>query len=283
MTAPSHPLQQHSRNTPTSSRNSGPLARLPQLNYSLLKDQALRKKLADLGIPTLGSRSQLIRRHTEWGSLWNANVDSLRPRTKRELLSELDKWERSQAMESGSIASGTSGAQVTKKDFDGDGWAKNNKSHFDELIASARAKRAVPKEKKESDGEAAETNGVSTLSDDQRPSHYENNESPLDKVSTSVGDDAHGTPSLPHRDSNGMDGPAHDSSGIIPADPSLTQASTIPNQLMTKPPSTSTWNHYEHVPSSLPPLLGSTNENLRRTYMSQIPSDPAMDVDTEQQ
>lgn len=33
-------------------------------------------------------------RHTEWKNLWNANIDSEYPKSKRELLRELDVWER---------------------------------------------------------------------------------------------------------------------------------------------------------------------------------------------
>ncbi|OCK83680.1 DNA repair protein rad18 [Lepidopterella palustris CBS 459.81] len=119
------------------------LARLPQLNYSLLKENALRKKLQDLGIPALGSKQLLIKRHVEWGNLWNSNCDSARPRTKRELLKDLDTWERSQGGGAPNPA-----AVVMKKDFDGNGWATSNKSQFDELIANARRKR-TPVEKVE--------------------------------------------------------------------------------------------------------------------------------------
>ena len=50
------------------------------------------------------------------------------------MLAELDTWERSQG---GGSASGH-GA----KEFDKQGWAKNNRSQFDELIAQARRGRA---------------------------------------------------------------------------------------------------------------------------------------------
>ena len=57
--------------------------RLPQISYSLMKDAALKKKLIDLGIPGWGARALLIRRHSEWVNLVNANYDAARPRTKR--------------------------------------------------------------------------------------------------------------------------------------------------------------------------------------------------------
>ncbi|KAF2143622.1 uncharacterized protein K452DRAFT_317096 [Aplosporella prunicola CBS 121167] len=113
-----------------------PPTRLPQLNYSLLKDSALRKKLQELGIPTWGSRQALTRRHTEWVALWNANCDERQPRSKRELLAELDTWERSQGGGSGSASGHGS------KEFDKQGWARSNRSQFDDLIAQARRGRA---------------------------------------------------------------------------------------------------------------------------------------------
>lgn len=130
------------------------LERLPQLNYSLLKDNALRKKLSELGISSAGVRPLLIRRHTEWINLWNANCDSARPRTRKELLGELDSWERSQG---GRAIDGGQGSglakEVMRKDFDGDGWVKKNKGDFDQLIADARKKRAVPKSTTNSESE----------------------------------------------------------------------------------------------------------------------------------
>lgn len=96
----------------------------------------MRKKLRDLGIPNWGPKPLLSRRHTEWINLWNSNCDSVRPRSKRELLSDLDTWERSQggnAREQQAI--------VMKKDFDGESWGKNNHDQFQDLIARARMGR----------------------------------------------------------------------------------------------------------------------------------------------
>ncbi|KAF2103442.1 DNA repair protein rad18 [Rhizodiscina lignyota] len=125
------------------------IPRLPQLNYSLLKDGALKKKFDDLGIPNWGSRELLIRRHTEWVNLYNSNADSSTPKSNRELLRELDLWERSQ----GGRAPARD-ALSKKKDFDGKAWMEGNKSQFDELIREARKKRQVPSKK---EGQKEET------------------------------------------------------------------------------------------------------------------------------
>ncbi|PWY87063.1 DNA repair protein rad18 [Aspergillus sclerotioniger CBS 115572] len=115
-----------------------PPERLPIINYSLLKDTVLRKKLRDLGIPNMGPRPLLQRRHTEWMNLWNANCDSKTPKSKRELLRELDIWERTQggqAQPSGDITD-----TVMRKDFDATAWSTNHEDDFKRLIANARKK-----------------------------------------------------------------------------------------------------------------------------------------------
>ena len=135
--------------------------RLTELNYSLLNEKALRKKLSELGIPSTGSKTLLSRRHTEYVNLWNANVDAGAPRSKRELLAELAKWDRSIGRDyaegggNGGIGGGA-GAQVMKKDFDARAWEKGNKDDFARLIAEARKGRSKATPKPDSTAEATE-------------------------------------------------------------------------------------------------------------------------------
>ena len=125
--------------------SSKPPERIAELSYGLLTEKALKKKLSDLGIPAWGTRALLIRRHTEWVNLWNANADSTRPRLKRDLLSQLDTWERTQGGHAPNLSGASNGPTgVMRKDFDGAAWAQNNKSDFDRLIAAAREKRKNP-------------------------------------------------------------------------------------------------------------------------------------------
>lgn len=120
--------------------------RLPALNYSILKDQALRKKMAELGLSTTGSRQLLERRHKEWITLWNANCDSSRPKRRAELLHDLDVWERTQGgrapVFAGSLAVSRPAA-VKDKDFDAAAWASAHDASFRDLIANARRSRAA--------------------------------------------------------------------------------------------------------------------------------------------
>jgi E3 ubiquitin-protein ligase RAD18 len=129
----------------TSSRNTlriapRPQDRISELNYSLLKEGAMRKKMDELGLPGFGSKQLMVRRHTEWVNLWNANCDSSSPRSKRELLQDLDTWERTQG---GRAPVMNQGYGIMRKDFDGDGWANKNKVDFARLIADAKRKKAT--------------------------------------------------------------------------------------------------------------------------------------------
>ena len=101
------------------------MERLPGINYALLTEAKLRKKLQELGINASGKKDLMIRRHTEWLHLWNSNCDASddRRKTKSELKRELDTWERTQ----GGLAN-ASVAPVMKKDFDGKGHASTHKS-----------------------------------------------------------------------------------------------------------------------------------------------------------
>lgn len=120
--------------------------RLPILNFAILNETKLRKKLQDIGIPASGAKLAMEKRYKEWAMMWNANCDSSRPKTKNELLKDLDIWERTQ----GSMASTSSyamnmGAQIKDKNFDGAGWSERHNDSFRDLIANARKSRQMKK------------------------------------------------------------------------------------------------------------------------------------------
>lgn len=151
---------------------ASPAKHLPHLNYSLLKDNPLKKKLQELGIPAWGTRQLMIRRHTQWVDIFNANSDSPRPRPNRELLKDLDTWERTQG--GTAPGQGQTGPQgVMKKDFDGEAWTRKHKegskgyAGFDELIASAREK--VKSAKAKADEHAAEKTASETRPTEPSP------------------------------------------------------------------------------------------------------------------
>ncbi|KAI4867992.1 DNA repair protein rad18 [Hypoxylon rubiginosum] len=113
--------------------------RLPAINYSMLKEPQLKKKLLELGISSAGNRLILEKRHREWMTIWNANCDSLQPRRRAELLRDLDIWERTLGSRAPTTSKALSlGAQIKDKDFDGAAWAVKHDTSFKNLVASAR-------------------------------------------------------------------------------------------------------------------------------------------------
>ncbi|KAH7398334.1 hypothetical protein BKA66DRAFT_520984 [Pyrenochaeta sp. MPI-SDFR-AT-0127] len=141
---------------------SPPPTRLSQLNYAMLKETALRKKLQEIGIPNWGSKDLLKRRHIEWLNIYNSNCDadgSVR-KSKRQLLKELEEWEQTQGGKAD-----TKESKVMRKDFDGNGYMKSHKTDFDDLIARARQKRAAPKTEDTDDASKPEPNTTQSNSD----------------------------------------------------------------------------------------------------------------------
>ena len=144
--------------------DSKPQDRISELHYSSLTDAKLKKKLDELGIPAWGGKPLMIKRHTEWVNIWNANCDSNQPRPKRDLLRELESWERTQ----GGRAAGPNAlsSNIMRKDFDGAGWVDKNRDDFSRLISEARKKQsspAVDAEDKSNVGiDKAATNGEKT-------------------------------------------------------------------------------------------------------------------------
>lgn len=99
------------------------------MSYAAMNDAKLRKTMADLGISTLGSRTQLQRRCTEFITMWNSNLDSKVPRSKRELLSDMRAWDRVQAKPV---------IKVTNEEIDSAHETGQYDSEFGDLIAKAR-------------------------------------------------------------------------------------------------------------------------------------------------
>jgi E3 ubiquitin-protein ligase RAD18 len=108
----------------------------------MLKDTALRKKMAELGLSTQGSRQMLEKRHQEWVTIWNANCDSARPKRRSELLHDLEVWERTVGTRAPTMSRSVNlGAQIKDKDFDGAAWAAKHDTSFKDLIAKARGSK----------------------------------------------------------------------------------------------------------------------------------------------
>ncbi|UPL03710.1 hypothetical protein LCI18_014644 [Fusarium solani-melongenae] len=167
------PPQRKAGSSSTSSgnqqRQTNAPERLPTMSYSMYKDQALRKKLGDLGISNQGPRMLLERRHKEWVTLWNANCDAAKPKKRSELLHDLDVWERTQGGRAPTTGRAAQNAAIIKdKDFDGAAWAAKHDDSFKDLIASARKSRLEAKKKAEE--AAKESNSEPPSTSQEKPS-----------------------------------------------------------------------------------------------------------------
>ncbi|KAJ4301534.1 E3 ubiquitin-protein ligase rad18 [Kalmusia sp. IMI 367209] len=208
-----------------------PPTRLSGLQYSMLNEKNMRKKLQELGIPTWGTKPLMIKRHQEWLNLYNANCDASETvrKSKRDLLKELDEWERTQGG-----SAGTKESHIMRKDFDGQTHATTHKSQFDDLIANARKRAKEAAKAKEKQGEEASNVGTNAsqpqpesknTTEPLRP--YEHNEAALSTIREKVEEanrsdsafpaldqetknaNARAAPTLQSEESLGFDAPDH--------------------------------------------------------------------------
>lgn len=110
------------------------IERITFLAYDMLKEPQFKKKLQQLGITATGSKALMKKRHMYWVDLWNSNADSDNPKGRRELLKDLDAWERS-------LGGRSNAGQVhptMQKEFDRQGYIAENGNQYKDLIAQAR-------------------------------------------------------------------------------------------------------------------------------------------------
>lgn len=187
------------RSKPFSSQNARPQDRINELNYGMMKETALSKKLKEIGISNSGSKQLMINRHKEWVNIWNANCDSTRPRTRRELLHELDTWERTQGGKAPNVTGVNS--QIMRKDFDHAAYGKRHQDEFSRLIADARRKKSNPAtETKKPDEESEQDEGTQVDKDrDGESRFFDGTKTSTHEISAPSRD----PPSLKESDSSG--------------------------------------------------------------------------------
>ena len=180
----------YSVSSPTKAR-----LRMGALNYSLLTETALRKKLAEIGIPFHGPKLLMQRRHMEWMNLWNASRDSSHPKGKKELLRELDIWERTQGRQ---IANAQGPSGVMARDFDVEGWTRANRDDFADLIRKAKEKahKSVSEESKAEEGGGHSARPPQSLQPNSRVDHSSNPNGVVDRTSST-------NPQLEQQESHG--------------------------------------------------------------------------------
>ena len=306
--------REDSQRRPVQTRGTRPAAlqdrkvpdRISELNSSLLNDAKLRSKLRDAGIPNWGVRQLMIKRHTEWVNLWNANCDSGGKKMQRELLKDLDAWERTQ----GGRAPNSNGLSSTimKKDFDGAGWANSNKSDFSRLIADAKRQKTNPALDKAAAKDVDMVNGnhdaggesnidvqitISTHDSSQqalfssesidRP--YENNPEALSSIRSKVEAANEGRHIEPMINANFKGLPTTDlpepTADVSQQNPNSSPAGLHPAEMLEKTRSHSRDEHAANSTTGSPCDLGVhiTSSPVKKVPMFEVPQQPISDID----
>lgn len=79
-----------------SSSNNVDRQRLPKINFTSMSANQIKQKLASLGLPTNGTKQNMMARYNQYEMLWNSNFcDSLEPVSENELKRQLTSWEAS--------------------------------------------------------------------------------------------------------------------------------------------------------------------------------------------
>lgn len=190
------PLNGFVSSKPPSNQGARPQDRINELSYGMLKESVLSKKLREQGIPHLGSKQLLINRHREWVNIWNANCDSSNPRSRRDLLRELDVWERTQGGKAPQ-SNGLNGS-IMRKDFDGDAYSKRHNDDFSRLIANAKRIKSNPATASGSlkDDAGQDPSKEETLNGDVKSAHFESHPPPLTGGDQAIQNSATGAESL---------------------------------------------------------------------------------------
>ncbi|KAI5119098.1 hypothetical protein M0805_004869 [Coniferiporia weirii] len=120
----------------------GTVERLPKPSYPVLKEKKIREMLAEHQLSTIGSKEQLVARHTQFVLMFNANLDraeSLR-KPMSEIRKDLKRWEE-----------GVTAKKPAMNDTHA--YLKANNSDFKKHVEAARATLACTrtKEKRESE------------------------------------------------------------------------------------------------------------------------------------
>lgn len=138
------------------SSNTGERQRLPKVTFASMSVSQIKQKLVSLGLPTTGSRQNMIARYDQYEMLWNSNFcDAIEPVDVSELKRQLQSWEATRNSHSSSNvggissmmkrANGTRPYQKLLADFKNDkferkSWMEMFHQEFNGLIKEARLK-----------------------------------------------------------------------------------------------------------------------------------------------
>ncbi|KAJ8259789.1 hypothetical protein GJAV_G00173480 [Gymnothorax javanicus] len=121
---------------------------LTKLVYNLLTIQELRKRLRDLNLPTKGSREQLVRRHQEYLLMYNAECDSISPKSAQEIAKEVEINEKMRAqLQSKCKSALVISKNQTEEEIDRlhSNYRRQHSAEFSRLIDQVRGHREASK------------------------------------------------------------------------------------------------------------------------------------------
>ncbi|XP_078518544.1 E3 ubiquitin-protein ligase RAD18 isoform X2 [Lissotriton helveticus] len=119
--------------------------------YNLLSDRELRKKLKEVGLAAQGPKQQLIKRHQEFVHMYNAQCDSLYPKSAAEIIKEIEQNEKTRAQLQ--LKSGEQSMTFTKdqseQEIEGihSGYRQKHKNEFQLLIDQVKNRWQKPVKK----------------------------------------------------------------------------------------------------------------------------------------
>lgn len=163
-------------------RNHSNMKKMPKLNFSLLSLPKLREKLKQHKLPAQGTKAELQDRYNYFQMLWNANLDSMHPKSRSHLMGKLSDWERIKNLDAHNKSlfkdfndeAGNSNSSNQEEGDDGNSrngiplldfvsaeerWKRKYKDEFRELVQ--KAKQSMKKSAvKSSDNDANEAKDV---------------------------------------------------------------------------------------------------------------------------
>ncbi|KAJ8370498.1 hypothetical protein SKAU_G00105260 [Synaphobranchus kaupii] len=133
---------------------------LAKVVYTLLSQQDLKRRLKDFHLSTQGSRDQLVRRHQDFVHMYNAQCDSLDPKSAQDIAREIAKNERArtQAQPQSKCMPLFSKSQTNEEiEETHSNYRKQHSDEFSRLIAQVKSRWKTSKRAQiaQEDGEGA--------------------------------------------------------------------------------------------------------------------------------
>lgn len=128
---------------------------LPKLVYTLMPEKELRQRLKEWNLSTKGDKASLVKRHHDFVLLYNAECDSIKPKSAAQIAREVEKSERIRAKEASSLnePSTSTGLRFEKNQTEDDmdkvrqKYLKEHEHEFDKLISDVKNRQRGKRKK----------------------------------------------------------------------------------------------------------------------------------------